>query len=216
MDRLALASVLLLAPSCTFVHSGRVPEIPPLQRPVFEEVVVTGLVHRDERVAGRTSAVVSTYENGRRTGYGTGVGTHYEAYDSSELRDVARHVIEDVRIARRVVSDAPIRLEGRVEEVGSDTGIARIAWNLIDVGSLAFLLGVPLTGSSAARVELRVYARDELVATYQGEGRAAWTASINRMRGARHRSELAAMRNALMGALLNLRDTPPRRGATVP
>ena len=228
MLRLVVALPLLLLASCAFVHEGRRPEVAPLARPLFEEVSLEGLVYRDERVAARASTSIHSRRTGDASGYvsgpeGTAYGSlHareqvvsggstvvYEAFDNDELSVVARRLLEDARIARRVVMVSDLRIEGYVDDVDASTGVLRTAWNVLDVVSFLALYGVPLTGSSEASVELRVYFQDELIGRYPGRGEASWTASFFLMGGARRESRAAACEQALRHALAELVRRPP-------
>ena len=121
-----------------------------------------------------------------------------------ELQEVLRHSVYAYSITRSIISDAPIRLEGKRIGAVHDTDSNRIAWNVINTVGLIFLLGGPYLGSASADFEIHAYGNDRLLRIYKGKGKAYWKASyqiganIPQARDrALHRAELLAVLNAV-------------------
>jgi hypothetical protein len=224
-----VSACVLLAPliACVSVSPAYRPVLDPLAAPVFEDVTVSGLVFRDERVKERTSSVgyatasssgtataTSPYgtAHGHSSGsaYGTAVGASvkHETFDNYGLQDSLRRAIEDARLARRVVPEAPIRIEGVVLEAKAATGAGRILWNIFNSVTLLMLFGGPYLGSAEATVELRLYDNQELVAKYYGKGRGNWRAwyygGLYTIPQGRHGAQVAAASVAVIEAVNNM------------
>lgn len=181
---LSLLTLALLCTSCSVVPGERV-GVPMVSTPLFESISIEGLVTRERRVAGRSSTRTAGFGTASVTNpYAHQVSTthinttdyhsttHYEYYDSDQLRQQVQRLIEDRRIARRVSSDSGVRIVGRVSR-GADTGAGRITWNVLNCFGPC-LVGLPFLGSVTAEVELRVYRDDVCLGTYRGSGSATW------------------------------------------
>jgi len=181
MSRYLLSLVFVGLAGCVTPASS--PPLVQANRPAFEAVVISGLSFQDQRLSSRSEGVASGYgvaQVGNVRGYSSGWGVAetatYEAYENTSLRQVLKRAIEDGKVARRVVSDAPTRIEGRILPSEDRSGAGRLLYDLFL--SLPTLGIFPWLGVTETAVELRIYHNDELVRTFTGTGRANWSAPL--------------------------------------
>jgi len=184
-----IGPLLLLAVGCASVNPGPLAEVPVYPKPVVEEISISGLTFRDERLAGRSvsSGVVTgstidtaTIEGPSGTATRSTVGTlgshteTFETFENSELEGLLRTLIEDSKIARRVVPETALTVRGVILETNASTGPGKILWNILNTVSLLFFFGSPYLGTADATVQLRVYDAGEVVQRIEGHGTASW------------------------------------------
>lgn len=184
---LPMALALLGLAGCVSITPASTPARERAERPAFDAVSLSGLSLRDERIASRTEGSAFSYGSSYATGHvgdlwGSAAGSSfgsafgstrtYEAFDNSELQKRLRLALEGSGVARRVLPEAPLRIEG-VFGGQPDTGVGRIIFNVLN--TFPFFATFPYLGSTEATVQLRLYHNDELLRTWVGTGRSNWS-----------------------------------------
>ena len=183
--------IALLTSGCANVYVEDYPPLTPRNEPLFETVRVNGPSFQDTRLAGynrSTSYTTDTTSFGNpynlnstnftSSGTNTTVNRQFEYFDNRGLENVFVQLLENSRIARRVVpvqspKEARIRFDAEVSLVG-DTGAGKITWNVINSVLMFSLLPTPFLGNSRVVVEIRAYDDGEYVRSYKGESRTSW------------------------------------------
>lgn len=223
------ATTAFLSVSCTSISPRNLAEVPVLREPIFDTIVLDGLVVDDEREVGSSVQVGSNHDRSFTTSYSPGAmpssthtfvnstvvnrSTDYERFQSFEVQDAVRFLMEDSRVARRIVDEETrVRIEGRRLEFGGETGVGKIVWNVLNTFGPG-LIGLPYVGTSGATVELRVYVDDEFVERYVGHGQATWRTPawgvLPRLGRIRLSAANVATRAAAQAAVAKLVAAPP-------
>lgn len=224
---LVLFAVSLAA--CGTVTPGPGREIPTLGQPLLGDVTLVGLVFENLRESGySTHTTVGSQQlyvntqtsngavptNGSVTTTNVATTRHFERYDDDSIQVALRYALEEKRVVRRFVPDAPLRIEGRRVAGGASTSAGWILWDVANTVTLLGLLpGLPYVGSQEAEVELRVYWDDALVRTYRGRGSASWSKNawgiVPALGPLRSESLQAASAVATRNAVVALIEAPP-------
>jgi len=93
-----------------------------------------------------------------------------------DLQGTLTEALLNHRVTREVVSEAPVRIEGKMLSSAHDSSGGQIAWNVVNSVCLFFIFGGPYVGSTQANFEIRVYENGQHVGTTRGGGRASWAA----------------------------------------
>ncbi len=196
--------------ACMSITPASKPILERATRPVFDAVSVVGLGFRDERLSSRTEASAVAYGSsvaiaslggisgsaaGSSFGSAAGSSRTFKSFENRELQEQLRHSLEESGITRRVVADAPIRIEGSFG-AEADTGAGRILFNIVN--TIPLLGMFPYLGSTRAIVNLRVYHNDELLGAWQGTGRSNWSRSFLFTPGFALGGEITEIRNRAM------------------
>jgi hypothetical protein len=217
----AVAAAVL---GCVSITPASTPILHRASRPAIDAVSVAGLTFRDEQMTKRTEGSAVAYGSSaaranvggiRGSATGSSIGTaaassrSYESFENRELQRGLRLALEESGIARRVIADAPFRVEGLFQGE-ADTGAGRIIFNVFN--SIPLFGTLPYLGSTRATVQLRLYHEDELLGTWIGTGRSNWSKSLFFTPGLELSSTLAEVRNQsiLLATQLAVQDAVAR------
>lgn len=225
MTRILLLGLLATSGlACASASPVTTKRLSSVDHPIFRDVAISGLVYRDERIAGRTQstgvmvgAATGSRYSALSTASATGQSVAFESFDNDSLQAAFKRMLEDSRIARRVVQVNTVRIEGLIKRTDPSTGALRIIWNVFNAVSLLGLFASPYLGTYDAEIQLRVYDNEEMIGTYDGFGRAKWWSNANPFApyiAGRRVAFPVATESALDDALAKLVAKPPRGNAS--
>ena len=217
---LALAAAMTIG--CTSIRPNAVPRLTRTGGPRFDAVSVSGMGVTERRLTrqssffgsgaayaagslqasspsvnawGRSNATASSFLGG---------GTQtYEYVNAEQFLELLKIRIEDARIARRVVSGAPVEIRGMFMDIEKTTGAWNV-WNFATGLTLVTLFGVPEVGSREATVELRLYQDGELIQAVEGKGGCSGHAPYWDVAQGVPKLERCAVANAIEQAVVHL------------
>lgn len=179
------AILVVFLVGCATVKPASTPRRVVNEKPLLSDVSISGLIIRDQRVAVRAESTgfgsaMASYSGKHSSAIGSGIASGrnqsvvWEAYDNPILQEALKHAIENSHLAKKVVNDSDVSIEGNVLGIHPSTGFGKVSWNVFNTVSLLLMFGSPYLGSIDAEVELRLYEDGQLLAKSRGHGTADW------------------------------------------
>lgn len=217
---LALLAPLLLTGCFTVKPVTETPETRRSRQARWETARATGLTYRAERLSARSesagvSAASSAASFGQQNATAGGVGVTagnaavFETYENDDLQRLMKYSLEDAGLIGSFSESAPVEIEGVVYKTGVTTSGWLVLRNFLTYISLTFYIGMPITGTNEAEIQIRVRENGRLVAKSTGTAQARWRSHFYPLELCRQESTRLAAKKAVILAVQNLQSQEP-------